>query len=278
VDKIVVPYSRLYEFYCVQKLGLETTANELGVSRNTVQRRLVDYGIPIRRKSESHVRHTRRDFTGNLEEKAYLLGFRTGDLFVTMSKGAQSETIVASCHTSNQEQIDLVQSLFEPYGHVSVTQYAGGTQQIVAYLNMTFDFLLPKHKAIPDWIFFSPDCFLAFLAGYIDAEGSFCVTRRGVALFQLKSSDTAILTQIHRGLIDHYDVVLPKPRCVQRRGEKSNKHYLLNQDVWTLATGAKGLIYRLCGLLEPYARYSKRRRDMQAVLYNVTSRGLYESV
>ena len=272
--KIFVSCDQLRELYHVRKMSMMSTAKELGVSRSTVRRRLIEYSIPLRGKAEAHVRHVRHDFSGDLVEKAYLIGFRTGDLFVAMNKGAQSETIVASCHSSKQEQVDLVRSLFEPFGHVSVTKYASGTQQVVAYLNPTFDFLLPKHDVIPDWIASSAEFFAAFLAGYIDAEGSFCITRHGVALFQLKSSDIAVLKQIHRGLIDHFDLSLPQPRCVQRRGEKSNRNYRLSRDVWTLATGAKTSLYRLGKLLEPYLKHSKRRRNLGEVLDNVLSRGL----
>jgi hypothetical protein len=255
-------------------MNLQNIATRLGVSRNTVSRRLVEYGIPHRRKAETHIRHERQDFSGNLTEKAYLLGFRTGDLFVAMNKGAQSETVIVSCHSSRQEQIDLMRTLFEFYGHISVTEYSSGTQQVVAYLNQTFDFLLPRLKSIPSWITSSPTRFLAFVAGYIDAEGSFCVTRQGVALFQLKSSDVIILNQIHRGLTEHFGLVLPRPRCAQHRGEKSNQRYRLSQDVWVLASGAKATLHRLCKLLEPNLKHPKRCRDLRTTLDNVLSRGL----
>ena len=39
-----------------------------------------------------------------------------------------------------------------------------------------FDFLLPKHDAVPLWIRQNPRCAVAFVAGYIDAEGSFHIS------------------------------------------------------------------------------------------------------
>src|SRR5205823_9762542 len=42
---------------------------------------------------------------------------------------------------------------------------------MIARLNMTFEFLLPKQDAVPEWILESDEPFFAFLAGYVDAEG-----------------------------------------------------------------------------------------------------------
>src|SRR5206468_12550527 len=38
-------------------------------------------------------------------------------------------------------------------------------------LKRSFDFLLPKEDAIPEWVQKADEPFFAFLAGYIDAEG-----------------------------------------------------------------------------------------------------------
>ncbi|MCX7841252.1 MAG: hypothetical protein N2559_17580, partial [Anaerolineae bacterium] len=187
--------------YLVERLGIDAIAARLKTSHGSVWRALDEYGITRRDLSDACTKHHRANFSGDLREKAYLIGLRLGDLWVSKNKpGIGSKTILVSCHSSSHEQIELVRSLFEIYGHVHITTYLDGSAQIVCYLNETFEFLLPKEDAIPDWILNSADYFVSFLAGYVDAEGSFCVPRNGCAQFQLKSCDVCIIHTIRNFL------------------------------------------------------------------------------
>jgi hypothetical protein len=265
----------LERLYYKERLGIDAIATRLNTSHGSVWRAMEEYGIARRDLSQAEIKHHRTSFTGDLYQKAYLIGLRLGDLWVHMDKpGVGSKTIVVSCHSTSQDQLALVQSLFEPYGHVQTTTYADGSAQVLCYLDNTFEFLLPKEDNIPPWILESEDYFVAFLAGYVDAEGSFCVPRTGRAQFQLKSCDVNILFQIHTFLTRHLNVDCSPPRQVQERGAPTGKGYRLQQDVWLLSIGSKRALYRLSRLLEPYIKHAKRKHDLYAVLDNVMQRGI----
>lgn len=261
--------------YLVEGLGIDAIAARLNTSHGSVWRAMDAYGIIRRDLSAAITKHHRADFSGSLYEKAYLIGLRLGDLWVSKNKpGIGSKTIVVSCHSSSHEQIELIRMLFETYGHVHTTIYSDGSVQILCYLNETFAFLLPKEDAVPDWILRSTDHFLPFLAGYIDAEGSFSVPRNGQAQFQLKSCDVRIIHTIREFLTQQLGMNVPPPRRVQKRGDMTGQGYRLKNDVWLLAIASKRPLYEFCQLLEPHIKHPKRKRDLCAVLKNVTERGI----
>ena len=261
--------------YNVEGLNTEDISHVYGVSRDLVRRRMAEFGIPRRDKSEAAIRHERAGFPGDPAEKAYLIGLRLGDLWVgRTSGGPESTTITAQCTTTRQEQIDLFQQVFGRYGHTNVTHSNSGNMTIVCHLNLSFDFLLPKEDNISDWILKDMECFVPFLAGYTDAEGCFCVPADGKALFRVQSYDEIILHQIHRILNTRFQVQCPKPRLATRKGYRCKDGYVRNQDCWSLTVKRKTSLYRLCTLLAPHLRHSKRRRDMKAVRHNVLRRGV----
>ncbi len=265
----------LERLYFEEHLGIDAIAARLNTSHGSVWRAMDEYGIIRRGPSEATVRHHRTAFSGNLYEKAYLIGLRLGDLWVRRNKpGAGSKTIVVSCHSTSHEQITLVQSLFEPYGHTHITNYADGSTQILCFLDNTFEFLLYKEDKIPPWILERADYFIPFLAGYVDAEGSFCVPCNGYAQFQLKSSDVNIIHEIGVFLTQQLGVNCPPPRRAQKRGDPTGKGYRLQKDVWVLAIGSKRSLYQFCTLLEHHIKHPKRKRDLYTVLNNVVKRGI----
>jgi len=117
-----------------------------------------------------------------------LTGFRKGDLYVIQ---ARSRTIVVSMAFSKFAQIKLFKNLFSKYGHIwqgekNPNNY--GSIHVCCYLNNTFEFLLEKKDLIEPWILRNKNYFAAFLAGYTDAEGTFCLCR-GNGVFEIRSED-----------------------------------------------------------------------------------------
>ncbi len=271
----------LKERYLERGLSMADIARELGVAEATVHAHLKQCGIERRDISSARVHYPRQDFSGDLLEMAYLLGFRQGDLWVAMANpGPHSTSIAVACATSRPEQVELFEALFTPYGHVAVTR--GRKGPIVQYslqccLNMSFAFLLPKSDDIPDWIRSHDRAFAAFLAGYIDAEGSFQIGRGGTSRFYLGSYDVHILHQVHQVLAERFAINCPPPRLVTPKGSVISGGYRTNNDLWAVMTGRKSALYRLCQLLDPFVRHSKRRKDMEAVWRSVVAKGVDEA-
>jgi hypothetical protein len=164
--------AELRRLYVDEVLSLSAIAARYGCSLTTIWRKLKALGIETRADGGTP-RYARVDFSGDLAEKAYLIGFRLGDLHVAMEG---SRTIVVKCTSTRSEQIELFRQLFEPYGHVYTDEATLAHRQrqsigMEVRLNTSFDFLLPKQDGVPGWILDSDKPFFAFFAGYMDAEG-----------------------------------------------------------------------------------------------------------
>jgi intein-encoded DNA endonuclease-like protein len=280
---------RLYE----ERHSLDEIAQRFNVCANTILDRLKAYNIDRRGLSEAHITYPRRDFDGNPLTKAYLQGFCHGDMSVSMATdGMRCATIEVSSSTTKEAQLNLYNDLFGPYGHATVYTGTNNSYGFKCRLNMSFAFLLEKEDRVPEWIL--PDFsetsrllknsnfaqpFLAFLAGYIDAEGCFHVSNDGKnARFSLSSYDIGLLRQIYN-VLNALDVLCPPVRLHIPKGtpfldRKTRKWYFTKGDSWNLAVNRKTSLYRLCELLEPYLRHANRRTDMYAVWANVTARGV----
>ena len=256
--------------YVDEGLTLEQIGAALGCSMTTVYRRLVAAGIA--RREGGKTLYDRVDFSGSLTEKAYLIGFRIGDLHLALEGG---RTIVVKCTTTRQEQLDLFRELFSPYGHVYSDEagLAGRMRQSIGMqvaLNLTFEFLLEKHKAVPQWILESDEPFFAFLAGYIDAEGYFRTYRKPnqskpLACLELRSYDAVLLAQLGDGL--NARGVRCAPACLRVHAGYTNREGVRsNQDLWGLGVHRRISLRQLITLLDPYVRHARRRRDMLKVL------------
>lgn len=139
-----------------------------------------------------------------------MIGFRLGDLNVYHPKNI----ICVRCSTTYEGQISLIKKLFEKYGGVYSYFAPRGTYEICCYLNNSFEFLLPKEDKVPNWILKDNRCFLAFFAGYIDAEGYISIRRRGL---EIQSYDKNILRQSWKKL-KILGITCPKPTLSKPAG------------------------------------------------------------
>lgn len=166
---VMVDKNQLEQLYHGQNLSLEQIAKHFHCSKGAIERKILKFDIKLRGNDyRKHWRYQKKPFDGNLEEKAYLVGFRLGDLNVYQRK----QVIVIRGSTTKPAQASLFEHLFINYGGVNTTCAKRGTIEQCAYLDHSFDFLLPKQDKIEPWICECPRCFLAFFAGYFDAEGS----------------------------------------------------------------------------------------------------------
>lgn len=269
---IEIEPDELRRWYLEEQQSAIEIAYRLGCSDATVRRRLKEYGIPIRGAAETPLIYSRRDFTGTEQERAYLIGFRLGDLHVAFGKaGGQSRTIRVEVSSTRNEQLDLFRELFSPYGHIwegSVRE--SGRQDLVCYLNLSFDFLLPKQDRVEDWIFANDDYMAAFAAGYVDAEGSFGFNK-GAPCFAIDSYDRGILKAIHLWMA-RCGVVCPLPQIVRKKGSlNSSVGAPYSKDLWRLAVYRKQSLYNLIVRIRPFMLHAKRHHNMEQVWAAVSS-------
>jgi hypothetical protein len=267
-QRLTISCEELYALYIEKQLTFAEIAVQLGCSPVTIHKRLKACGIQARSAGGSVFEYPKKDFNGSPCDKAYLIGFRLGDLHVELGNWA----IRVRCTSTHQEQIDLVRELFEPYGGIWISEpKARRGTGITAHLNRSFEFLLSHDDTIEPWILNDNDLFAAFWAGYIDAEGSF-IRIGNRAYFKVDSGDQGILHQAWKKLIE-MGLEFPRPQLVRPAGTWIRQFKLSSQrELWRLATEKKATLLQLCDLISPHLRHQRRIRAMQAVRANVVSR------
>lgn len=265
LKQIQVTRGELEMLYSARRYSLKMIARQHGCHPSSILNRMKRYEIPRRSISETSTKHLKNDFSGNKDEKTYLLGFRTGDLHVMKSH----RLIGIGCGTTKNEQLDLIKKLFKDYGPYWISKPdKRGARHIDCSVNRTFRFLLTKPKKIPKWILRREHYFIRFLAGYTDAEGSIGVYQ-GHAKFRIGSYDIGILRGIHQmlrrmgvnGLLRLEDV----PH-IDKRGIRHNGNF------WRLTVNDRYALKALFTLLNPCLFHRKRRFDLLRAEKNVVSR------
>ena len=278
---IVIPEKELRNLYLKRKLSSAEIAKKFNCSPVFVRERLKEHRVPIRSHYEAHLlcnqpKYPRRDFSGGLEEKAYLIGFRKGDLYATQ---ARPRTIITSMSSTKSAQIKLFENLFSKYGHIwrgkRIWKSKFGTYYretvVQCYFNNTFEFLLDKKDLIEPWILKSRNYFAAFLAGYSDAEGSFCIYNKTDGNFSIRSQDKNILRQIRDKLID-LGILCRPPQIARRKGTRDIRGTISNENIWGLWIYRKDALLKLIDLLNPYSKHADKRKSMEIVKNNVLER------
>ncbi len=266
MDGLIEP-QKLKRLYLEKKLNAYQIAKLYGCGHSTVYRRLQQFGIARRNISDAHIRYAKQSFSSNSIEKAYLIGFRLGDLWVHKLTSGQSQTIRVDCHSTKPEQIKLFKTLFERYSKVIVTQHRFGTGiaghlkdtwKARVYLDLSFSFLLPKQDSAEEWIISDEKYFWAFFAGYADAEGCFAINKSNNRPgFHIQSYDKNILFQMHDKL-RQLNISAPLPlafKSVKYTGSKDNC-------IWSLSIFRKHSLKLLIINLRPYLKHAKRKKDM----------------
>ncbi len=227
--------------------------------------------IPRRNLSTAHIVTNRKDFSNNLLEKAYLIGFRIGDLRVRkMYKN--SETILIDCGSTKPNQIKLIDNLFKKYGRVWIGKpKSDGKTQIEIGVNQSFSFLLPTFPLFPNWTLKNQKIFLNILAGFIDAEGSFFISKnKNSATFSVGNYNKLILIQIADNLKGlNLNTKLYKG---VKKGYMGKDGYSHNQDYWILTIGRKSDLYKFTILILPFLKHKDRIKCAKKVIENIDKR------
>ena len=273
--KIKIPKSELKALYYKKRKSLREIGKMYDCSFSTVANRIRDYGLPLKSPAEARIRYSRKKFSGNSEERAYMIGFRIGDLNV-YKPSVRSETVVVRTHTTKRDQVRVMEELFSKYGHTRISISAQGNRfHVNCYLDNSFEFLMPKYLKVPIWIRQNKKCFLAFAAGYIDAEGSFGINQ-GKARFKVDSYDRGILEDMHEWF--SHNGVASKFWRIAKKGQSRGGDITFNDDLWRMNVNTASDIQNFINLVGPFMLHHKRICDMKKAHQNIKERSLRGSI
>ena len=202
-----------------------------------------------------------------------MIGFRIGDLNV-YRVSEKSQTIVVRCHTTQDDQVRILKSLFRKFGRVTVS-LRDGHYHVNCFLNNSFSFLFSKGDDAWKWIKDGKDLIVAnFIEGYSDAEGNF-ILNQGKARFKIDSYDEKLLQWISSWLYSKN--INNRFRRIYKMGDVWNGKYPLNKDLWRLNINDMPSLNKFIRLMLPLLRHKKRLHDMVICRNNIRDRQLKKS-
>lgn len=270
--KIYISKEELEQLYYRERKSKYTIGRIYGCSFKTVLNRMREYGMQPLSRSAIQSTYQKYDFSGSLTDKAYMIGFRLGDLNVYQTT-AHSEVIVVRGHTTVLEQVEVIKSLFDSCGRVSISQNSKtGSYQVNCFLNETFRFLLPKRDKVEQWITNDDKNSAAFAAGYIEAEGNIKVYD-GRARLKLDTYDKNIISWFYQWFKKE-GIQCPPPYCIGKKGfvYNSKHNYKYAKDLWRIRVNKADELEKLFTLLQSHLRHAGKIRDIELCLNNIYER------
>jgi methionyl-tRNA synthetase len=260
--KKLVEISRkeLKKLYTNNKLSCSEIANRFDCDKVTIFQKLRKFRIKTRNLSEACIIYPKKKFLGDNKLKAYMIGFRLGDLNVKTKTG---ETVLIKSNTTKKEQLDLIKKIYGEYGHFKVS-HGKSDYCIWCNLDKSFSFLLPKEDKIEYWILNEDVYFLSFLAGYSDAEGNFGIYSKR-ARFRVGSYDKNILGQIANKL----NLLGINAKFNLEGKAIIGKH---NRDFYRVSINDKKSLLNFIDLMKSYIKHAKRYKDMILCEDNILKR------
>jgi len=274
--KIIIPESVIRELYIHKKLPVTKIAEVFNCHHSVILRRMKEFGIKSREWSEANTLYPKHNFSGDLIEKAYLLGFRAGDLYVC-KPNKTGKTIRIEGNSTKLSQINLIKNLFGRYGRFVKYKLKGFREDdfwhSYCLVNNTFDFLLRKEKTIPRWILNNKKYFSPFLAGYIDAEGSIKIYGNKGCIkqvrFILASYDKTILSQIRERLIS-IGIKCGRLRINSPKGYRTKRKPLpYKEDYYGFGIYSKKSLLQLFDCIQDYLKHPDRVYDLERTQRNI---------
>lgn len=230
--------------------------------------KLLQYKIQLRNRAQSHIIYKRKNFSGSFIEKAYLIGFRIGDLRVRKFY-RNSETILVDCGSTKIDQVNLIKKLFSKYGRVWIGKpNKRGSIQIQCHLNTSFNFLLSKEPG--NFIFNHKKYFFAFLAGFTDAEGSIFISSKR-ANYALGNYDLELLQKL-KSYLEKFGIKSHQITHSIREGLLASHGYRYNHDYWTLTISKKVDLISLFHLIGLNLKHRNRVKQMKLAIKNIEER------
>lgn len=262
---ISIPKNKLRELYYNKRMPLSKIANLYNCSPSIILDKMRNNNLKRRDKYESNTVYPKQKFENNLFKKAYMIGFRLGDLNVKQDS-QNSSVIRIGCNTTKLDQVNLIKNIYGCYGHFWYKERRG-VYNISFNMDKSFDFLLPKEDKIPNWILIKKKYFVSFLAGYTDAEGNVSISQKRARL-RIRSYDKKILFQIYNKL--NFLKINTKFGLACKKGVYYGvKH---NKDCWGVSVNDKTSLLNLLQLLKPCLKHKKRYKDLLNAERNILER------
>jgi len=262
---IKISKERLRELYWGKNLSCSKIANHFDCDTVTIFEKLKKYNIALRNASEANTIYPKKKFDGNDILKAYMIGFRLGDL--NAKARDKNSTVMIKSNTTKIEQCNLIKRIYGRYGHYRIKKGSKGDYCIWINLDKSFYFLVPKQDKIEDWIYKDKNIFFSFLAGYTDAEGNISISSDS-ARFRIRTYDKNILFQIYKKL--NALGINTKFGLASKKGYSSGQQR--NQDCWGVYVYSKKDILNLLQILKPLLKHKKRYNDLILAEKNVLER------
>ena len=264
LKSVNIKKNELYDLYFKKRFSLVMIGKLYRCNPVAIFKKMKKYELPCRKSWETNEKHPKYNFSGNLDEKAYLLGFRAGDLGVRKTSEITG-TIHVACNSTKLTQIQLIKDLFKRYGPVWISKpNKRGVQSVDTLVNSSFSFLLPKEDKISSWILKNKEYFVVYLAGYTDAEGSIGIYDNR-AKFRIGSYDIGILREITKNLTNQGIKAILK---LERKKETGK----LNGDFWRITINEKNSLTSLFQLIRLHLKHSDRIKAMERAIKNIEER------
>lgn len=107
LEKIVIPKNELYDLYVCKNYSSKDIAELYGVSSITINRRLKEYGITIKKPNRKYLFNESYFDMIDTKDKAYLLGLITSDGWVAKgNKRGNTIVIGLSLHQNDREVVE----------------------------------------------------------------------------------------------------------------------------------------------------------------------------
>lgn len=264
--------------YYKRELSLNKIAKIVHCSRGGLERRFKEYVLKSRGIKNRACKYKKFDFSGNPIEKAYLIGFRLGDLNVY----DLVNIIQVRCSSTIRQQISLIRKLFSDYTTPKTRKsldkrYKIPKTDIVCLLNKSFSFLVSKEDKIPNWALKDKLLFFSFFAGYADAEGCFYFKKPGklgktkIASFEIQTQQKNIIWQLWKNMLKH-GVIAPSPKVSVKAGYKRPNGNKNNKDMWRFEVCRKDSLWRLIHFLSPYIKHANKIKRIKEIKENIALR------
>lgn len=267
--KVHIPKETLERLYWRENLTTTQIGNIFGIGRSAVHKKIMKYNIKRKTLSQILTKKRKSPFSGDLKEKAYFLGLRTGDFYAKQIK----KCIRIQTTTTHLAQIELLERAFKRYGEHRVYYSRNKAREdewfIYTDLHPSFDFLLKKPQEIPKWILDKDEYFYSFLSAYMDCEGTFCIIKNHEKfarfIFRIKTGDKRILEQIRDKLNSNNFFTLLYPGY--RKG-KIGTYGIFRIDMYDLILYRKSEVISLIETLLLLSKHSEKIRKMEFILEN----------
>jgi hypothetical protein len=247
-----------------------------GLSRKTVSKALLNFYAPGLlkvgpRTNRTGYKYWRGPFSGGETERAYLLGYRAGDLNAFQPS---ANTVVARVSTTHQAMLEMFERTFAPYGHCEAVPrqvfLTGYDWQIRAILGNSFSFLVTKPAHPPN----ETNHFYAFVAGFSDSDCNWSVNNGNGKThykFALTSADYKLLGELKvsfekKGYHPLLAITREKDTVKVMKGLRETRQITLKKDTWALKMNRKEEVKALARVILPFSRHSEKMRRMCLVL------------